>query len=104
MQVRAERLEPDALLAALKAGEYYSTQGPRIDDVSLEGDRVHVACSEARSVVLTGIHGWRSDAVLGHPSLLREAVLDLGKLRSPFWRVTVTDVDGRRAWTHPVWS
>jgi hypothetical protein len=103
VQVRAERLDPGALLAALKAGAYYSTQGPQIDDVRVEGDRVHVACSDARAVALTGIHGWRTDVALGWPALLREAVLDLGKLRSPYWRVTVTAPDGRRAWTNPVW-
>lgn len=35
---------------------------------------------------------------------LEEATLDLGKLRSPYWRLTVTDADGRRAWTNPVWA
>ena len=65
---------------------------------------MHVACSDARAVALTGIHGWRSDVALGRPALLREAVLDMAKLRSPYWRVTVTDADGRRAWTQPVWT
>jgi predicted metal-dependent phosphoesterase TrpH len=102
VQVRAERLDPDALLAALKAGAYYSTQGPRIADVTVDGDRVHVACSPARAVALTGIHGWRSDVVIAES--LEAATLDLGKLRSPYWRVTVTDADGRRAWTNPVWD
>jgi predicted metal-dependent phosphoesterase TrpH len=104
VQVRAERLDPEALLAALKAGAYYSTQGPRIEDVSVDGDRVRVVCSDARAVALTGIHGWRSDVALGRPALLREALLDLARLRSPYWRVTVTDTEGRRAWTQPVWT
>jgi hypothetical protein len=102
LEVRAERLDPDSLLQALKAGAYYSTQGPRIEDVRVDGDRVHVACSPARAVALTGIHGWRSDVVIGEPTL-REATLDLGRLRSPYWRLTVTDAGGRRAWTNPVW-
>jgi histidinol phosphatase-like PHP family hydrolase len=101
--VRAEQLDPETLLAALRAGAYYSTQGPRIEDVRVDDNHVHVACSEARAVALTGIHGWRSDTALGWPTLLHEAVLDLAKLRSPYWRVTVTDAGGRRAWTHPVW-
>jgi histidinol phosphatase-like PHP family hydrolase len=99
--VRAERLDPDLLLRALKQGAYYSTQGPRIDDVEIHGDRVHVACTPARAVALTGIHGWRSDVVIGET--VREADLDLGKLRSPYWRLTVTDAEGKRAWTNPVW-
>jgi hypothetical protein len=101
VEVRAPSPDPEALLAALKAGAYYSTQGPRIHDVSVESDRVHVACTPARAVALTGIHGWRSDVVIGES--LEEATLELGKLRSPYWRLTVTDEGGRRAWTNPTW-
>jgi hypothetical protein len=101
-EVRAERLGPEALLGALRAGAYYSTQGPRIEDVVAEGDRVHVRCSPARAIALTGIHGWRSAVAEGEPTLT-EAALDLAKLRSPYWRLTVTAEDGARAWTNPVW-
>ena len=103
VEVRSERLDPDALLAALRAGAYYSTQGPRIEDVRADGDRVEVRCSPARAIALTGIHGWRSAVAEGDPTLT-EATLDLGKLRSPYWRVTVTAEDGTRAWTNPVWA
>jgi PHP domain len=102
VEVRAERLEPGALLDALRAGAYYSTQGPRIEDVVVSGDRVRVRCSPARAVALTGIHGWRSAVAEGEPTLT-EAELDLAKLRSPYWRLTVTAQDGARAWTNPVW-
>jgi histidinol phosphatase-like PHP family hydrolase len=102
VEVRAERLDPDALLRALRAGAYYSTQGPRIDDVRAQRDRVEVRCSPARAIALTGIHGWRSAVAEGDPTLA-EATLDLAKLRSPYWRVTVTAEDGARAWTNPVW-
>jgi hypothetical protein len=101
--VRAPALDPAALLEALKAGAYYSTQGPEIHDVAVDGDRVNVACTPARANALTGIHGWRSDVAEGEP-LLEEAVLDLAKLASPYWRLTVTAEDGRRAWTNPVWT
>jgi hypothetical protein len=52
---------------------------------------------------LTGIHGWRSDVVIGEP-VLTEATLDLARLASRYWRLTVTDEDGKRAWTNPVWT
>jgi len=39
----------------------------------------------------------------GDPAL-EAAVLDLGKLASPSWRLTVIAADGTRAWTNPVWS
>jgi hypothetical protein len=103
VQVRAEQLDPDALLHGLRTGAYYSTQGPRIEDVEVDGDRVRVRCSPARAVALTGIHGWRSDIAEGDPHVT-DAVLDIAKLRSPYWRLTVTADDGTRAWTNPVWS
>ena len=102
VEVRAERLEPDALLHALRTGAYYSTQGPRIEDVHVDGSHVHVRCSPARAIALTGIHGWRSAVAEGDP-VVTEAVLDLATLRSPYWRLTVTAEDGTRAWTNPVW-
>jgi hypothetical protein len=52
-------------------------------------------------VALTGIHGWRSHVVLGDG--LESVELDLSRLRSPFWRITVIDAHGKRAWTNPVW-
>jgi hypothetical protein len=47
--VRAERLEPDALLAALKAGRFYTSQGPRLHDVAVDRGRGAVVgrCSPA---------------------------------------------------------
>jgi hypothetical protein len=46
-------------------------------------------------------HSDRSDVAIGEA--LTDAAFDLDKLRSPYWRLTVTDADGRRAWTNPVW-
>jgi hypothetical protein len=74
-----------------------------IHDVGVEGTAVHVHSSPVRSVALTGILGWRSDIAIGAPTL-QEGRLDLARLRSPFWRLTVTDEGGRRAWTNLVWA
>ena len=97
--MRADRLDTGDLLAALKTGAYFSTQGPRFPDVEVVDGRARGACSPVRSIALTGIHGWRSDVATGER--LEAATLDLGKLRSPYWRLTIADVDGRRAWTSP---
>ena len=45
VMVKAESLDPEALLAALKNGHFYASQGPRIDDMRVRGWR-------AESVVL----------------------------------------------------
>ena len=43
VQVRAESLDPAAILAALKAGDFYSSQGPQIHDISVENGRVAIS-------------------------------------------------------------
>ena len=53
--VKSESLDPEALLGALKAGEFYSTQGPRIHDVELTRKVVRVQCSPVNTIaVVTG--------------------------------------------------
>ena len=42
VMVKAEALEPELLLEALKRGDYYSSQGPQIHDIAIEGDEAIV--------------------------------------------------------------
>ena len=56
VMVRAAALDPAALLAALHAGHFYSTQGPELHDISLENNHIRIACSPARSIHLLA-HG-----------------------------------------------
>jgi hypothetical protein len=101
VMVKATENTPEALLAALKAGAFYSSQGPEIRDVRVEGDHVVVECSAAASVVAMG-HGTGAKAVHGH-SMTRAAV-PLARLNnSPWLRVAVIDAAGKRAWSNPIW-
>ncbi len=100
VMVKAEANEPDALLAALKAGAYYSSQGPDLRSVRVVDGQVEVACSPAARVMLQG-HG--SAAAVVHGTAMTEATLSLDALNgSPWVRVTVADAAGRRAWANPI--
>jgi hypothetical protein len=106
VEVHAEALDAELLLDALKAGAYYSTQGPRIEALITEGDQLHVATSPAYSIALAGSGARWLDATsrtdpTGEP--MREATFDLVPFRGSFCRVTVVDADGRRAWSNPIW-
>ena len=101
VMVKAEENEPEALLAALKRGDFYSSQGPELRDVVVEGDRVVVECSAAVSVVAMG-HGTGAKAVHGHS--MTRAEVPLARLNdSPWLRVAVIDAAGKRAWSNPIW-
>jgi len=101
LMVKAEANEPEALLAALKAGAYYATQGPLIHDIAWGADSVEVVCSPAASVMVLG-RGSRAAQVV-EPGTTR-ATLPLEKLRGGGTaRIVVADAQGRRAWANPVW-
>ncbi|MGL5011955.1 MAG: phosphotransferase, partial [Paracoccaceae bacterium] len=101
VMVRAEENAPEALLAALKAGHFYSTEGPELRDVRVYADRVEVECSAVVSVIVQG-HGCRAKAV--HGASLTAGTVPLERFRgSPYLRVTVIDAAGKRAWSNPVY-
>jgi hypothetical protein len=102
VHVKAPRLDPELLLEGLKQGRYYSSQGPEIADVAVADDRaeVRVACSPATTVAITG-RGSRSESLRG--TALEEAVFPLRRFAGSYFRATVIDERGRRAWSNPIW-
>lgn len=102
VMVRAPENTPEMLLEALKAGDYYSTQGPELRGITLREDAIEVACSAAVSVIVQG-HGSAARAVHGE-SMTRASVPLLRFAGSPWIRVTVVDAAGRRAWSNPIWT
>ncbi|GLW58256.1 CehA/McbA family metallohydrolase [Kitasatospora phosalacinea] len=102
VQVRATELAPGALLAALKAGHYYSSTGPELFDVSLTGGRITVRCSPARKVLVTGGRPGKQVATGPADGELTDCTLPLAMFRDTWCRVTVEDARGRRAWSNPI--
>ncbi|RID90722.1 PHP domain-containing protein [Gemmobacter lutimaris] len=101
VMVKATENTPEALLAALKSGQFYSSQGPELRDVVVEDDRVIVESSAVVSVIAQGA-GMGAKAVHGQSMTCAEVPLErLGA--SPWLRVSVIDAAGRRAWSNPVW-
>lgn len=100
VMVKARHNTPEDLLAALKAGHHYASQGPTIEDVTRDGDMLHIRCSPARSVILVGP---ASSNRRIHGEDLTEAVLPLEPFAGSWCRLVVVDRHGRRAWTSPLW-
>ena len=101
VMVKAQDRDPDALLAALKSGNYYSTQGPEIHNIRFEADEVIVDCSPAYGVYLLGKG---SRAVQSEVRGQTTAWLDASRMgKGGVMRVTVVDDKGRAAWSNPMW-
>ncbi|WP_333829437.1 phosphotransferase [Pararhodobacter sp.] len=100
VMVKAPENTPGALLAALKAGQYYASEGPEISDIRREGDEIVVECSAVDRVILLGPAS-RATRVFGQG--LTTARLNAAQVAAPWCRVVVVDSAGRRAWSNPLW-
>lgn len=101
VMVKATENSPEALLAALKEGAFYATQGPELRDVRIEGKKLVVECSAARAVCFLGAP---MDATSVQGQSMTRAEIPLNRFaNSPFLRVSVIDAAGKRAWSNPVW-
>ncbi|TCP60504.1 hypothetical protein EV663_1099 [Rhodovulum bhavnagarense] len=100
VMVKAAENTPEALLAALKDGAFYATQGPAFHDLRIVGDTIQVESSAVASVI---VQGAGSAAQALHGESLTRAEIALGRVaRSPWLRVTLIDRAGRRAWSNPI--
>jgi len=113
---RCEERTPEAVLAALDSGSFYSSNGPAIEELETDGDDVVVRSTPARSITLvTGrTKGARVNTGEGAYIYSGEVLDSNGngliteaRLTRPagagHGRIEVEDAAGRRAWTNPLW-
>ncbi len=101
VMVKAQENTAQALLAALKAGEYYSSTGPEIHNIRINETSIEVDCTPVVSILVQG-HG-------SPMTYLRGETMTTGKIslerlsNSPWIRITIIDRAGKRAWSNPIW-
>ncbi|HEX5468850.1 MAG TPA: CehA/McbA family metallohydrolase [Gaiellaceae bacterium] len=111
-----EERTPEAVLAALDSGAFYSSAGPEIQALETDDGDVLVRCSPARSLTLVSgrTKGARVNAGEGAYIYSGEVLATDGdgliveaRLTRPqgasHGRLEVEDDAGRRAWTNPLW-
>ncbi len=105
IEVYCAQLDADLLVAALKAGQYYSTQGPRLHELVLDGTRLRVASSDVYGIYVTGSgeHWQRAREHIGPWHGRAVVEFDLSPFIGSYCRVTAVDLAGRRAWSNPIW-
>ena len=114
--VRAQDRSPAAVLSALDEGTFYSSTGPVIESVAVDGKTVEVRCSRAGRVTLVtgrergaavgvGRFGYcaRGRVLATDDGLVTAAEL-IAPHTAPYGRVEVRDADGGIAWTNPLWT
>ena len=101
VMVKAAELTRDAIMEAMRTGGFYSTTGPTIEDVVLDGDQIHVRTSPVKQI------NFMSQSWLGQHHRAPEGETITEATFTPrgeerYVRLEVCDADGWRAWTNPV--
>jgi len=99
VMVKSDALTPVALLAALKAGDYYASQGPDFHRISVEDDTLTIHCSSVDRVTVLGP---RARSVTQSGKSMTTATIPLAQFAGDWLRVVLTDAAGKRAWSNPV--
>ena len=102
IMLRAEALTPDVLLDAVSKGLYYSTTGPEIFDLRVDGNVVSVRCSPARSIKFMARSADGKCFSARDGELLSSAEYEIHGTET-YLRVQVEDPAARRAWTNPLY-
>ena len=106
--VKAPALEYSAVMNSLERGDFYSTTGPEIHELYLDGETLVVECSEA-SVIRVNTERRVSMIKKAIDEPLTRVCFDMHSYFAdsfeknmpvkPYFRVTMQDEKGKRAWT-----
>ena len=99
--IKARELTYEAVIEALEKGHFYASMGPTIEELYIENNELHVKCSPATSIAarMLGRATPRGTAFAPVGETITEGVIPLQKADT-YIRVEVTDVHGKKAFTH----
>ena len=95
----------EAVMEALRKGEFYASQGPEFTSITLEGDILRAEFTEATFACFVTRTGGRRVPLPEEGKSLTSMELNISALRtgSSYVRCVITDAQGRSAWSNPVY-
>ncbi len=102
--VKAEKCEYDDIIAAMKAGNFYASNGPTISNLQCDGNKMLVECSPCWEIRVVcplpgrGTTTYRS----GHKPPFTEVEFEIREGTDPI-RIECIDEVGNKAWSNPMW-
>ena len=94
--IMPEAFTYDSIIEAMEKGEMYSSMGPVFKEISVEGNKIHIECSDVERIELfTGSK--KITKVIAEPGkTVNTADLEIDE-RAKFVRVSIVDKDGKFA-------
>ena len=110
VMVAARSLTYDDVITALENGDFYASSGPEIHSLTLADGELKLNCSPCRSITVETELRTAFRMVAPEGETLQEAAFDLrrwyercvpGSEERAYFRVTLEDTSGKRAYTRP---
>ena len=101
VMIKAPALNKESVISSIKKGLFYSSCGPKIKEVNLEGKRVYIHTSPVKAINFICDNGkgrsiWNKDG-----KEFSEAEFEL-KGEEKYLRIECIEKDGETAWTNPL--
>ena len=114
LRVGARELTYDAMIEALKNGDFYATNGPEIYSLALDEEGfLHLQCSEVMQACVLSHHNFKQmQPPYAEKSPVTEVKFDINKWLNSitdqdrdraFIRLVLTDAAGKKAYTRAYW-
>jgi len=107
VMVRSRSLDYDSVFDALRRGDFYSSNGPEIKSLALDGNTLKIKTSAAKRITVITNARWRANALAAEGESLRGADFDITRFLSelkefaedkPMWiALEVIDKNGKTA-------
>lgn len=105
VNVKAENLTREAITAALKAGQFYSSTGPEIETVAVDESGVYIKTSPVDRIALVGPGPRGRVVAASKDETICEAKFEFGGpvgRDTKYLRLQAVDKNGNAAWTNPI--
>ena len=105
VMVKAEERTYDAIFRAITTGACYASTGPKIENLWLEGNILHVECSPVFGVYVHSKYLNKKAQQVEKTDCITHATFDISHIReaSPYFWVQLRSADGEKAWATPYW-
>ena len=100
IMVKAKNRTPEAILAAIRKGSFYSSQGPEIKAIVIRGREIKVACSPVMRVNFITNRS-RGHSIVTATRRIKEAVWTVPG-GNTYARVELVGALGKMAWSNPI--
>lgn len=101
IMVKARSCAPDAILTAIRNGNFYSSQGPEIKSIVIRGREIKLVCSPVTRINFITNRAGGSSICAVTPKLT-EAVWTVSK-GNTYARIELVGASGKIAWSNPIY-